>query len=224
MKRTSWNWMENIFKIFFLFLFGFVHTNKLKVTWTYERGFAFFFFLRSIINMLRILVYSFFMFCYGVKNENEMLSQSPDIVDVWPKTNFFPIPLVRQATDYTCGVASMMSVVCYWTGEDLEESVVANEVNSTETHGTLVAHMISFAQKKGFDVEKRLDMNLNELFSFIDKKIPVIVLIQAWPQPLLIVNWTLDYSDGHWVVACGYDAQRIFFMDPWYLLFSVYWN
>ncbi len=33
--------------------------------------------------------------------------------------NFIPIPIVNQATDYTCGVAAMLSVLYYWDkGED----------------------------------------------------------------------------------------------------------
>lgn len=110
----------------------------------------------------------------------------------------------------------MMSVVCYWTGEDLEESDVANQMNSTSTYGTLVQNMIDFAENNSFSVQKISNMDLNELFSWIDLEIPVIVLIQAWSGSI-VYNWTADWSDGHWVVACGYDDQKVYFMDPWTL-------
>ncbi|MBU2236000.1 C39 family peptidase, partial [Patescibacteria group bacterium] len=52
-----------------------------------------------------------------------------------------------------------------------------------------------------------------DIKKFINKKIPVILLVQAWTN-IKNVNWEKDWIDGHYVVAIGYDKNKIYFEDP----------
>jgi len=132
----------------------------------------------------------------------------------WPD-NFIEVPLVRQARDYTCGVSATMTVVCYWTAEDLSEGPLSKTLNASKEEGTGYHEIVNYAIRQGFQVEVRENMELKDLHLYIDKKVPVIVLIQAWPlQEMPVYNWTNDWADGHYVVAVGYDNERMYFMDP----------
>jgi hypothetical protein len=51
--------------------------------------------------------------------------------------------------------------------------------------------MVQYAQRKGFNVEVREYMEIEDLHEFVDKQHPVIVLIQAWPlDDMPVYNWT----------------------------------
>ena len=56
-------------------------------------------------------------------------------------------------------------------------------------------------------------MDIGQVKNYIDKKFPVILLIQAWPDKK-VKDWKNDWIDGHYVVAIGYDKNKIYFEDP----------
>jgi uncharacterized protein YvpB len=55
-------------------------------------------------------------------------------------------------------------------------------------------------------------MSIADLKALLDKKFPVIVLLQAWSEHKM--DYRNAWSEGHYVVAVGYDAKNIYFMDP----------
>lgn len=58
-------------------------------------------------------------------------------------------------------------------------------------------------------------MTLSELQGYIDRKIPVIILIQAWrSQESKDMDWNQIWQDGHYVIAIGYDDKYIYIEDP----------
>src|SRR3954463_15019016 len=50
--------------------------------------------------------------------------------------NALPVPLVRQATSYSCGAASVLSVLFYWKAYDGNETELYPQLNTTEQDGT----------------------------------------------------------------------------------------
>jgi predicted double-glycine peptidase len=128
--------------------------------------------------------------------------------------NYISIPLAMQATDYTCGVAALQSVLGYY-GENIRQDVLAEALGVNEQDGTRYLRIVEYAQSKGYAVQVNQNMTIENLKGFIDQKLPVIVLIQAWPDAP--VDWATDYDDGHYVVAVGYDQSFIYFMDPFTL-------
>ncbi len=121
------------------------------------------------------------------------------------------LPLVRQATDYTCGVAALQSILRYY-GIEIREDRLAAILKSDPDNGTSYVAIESYARENGFTTSIRTGMSLEELKAILRNGSPVLCAIQAWPnQP---VDWKTDWDDGHWVVAIGYDETRILFMDP----------
>jgi uncharacterized protein YvpB len=56
------------------------------------------------------------------------------------------------------------------------------------------------------------NMNVADLKRYIDNGIPIIMIVQAWPDET--VDWENEYDWGHYVVAIGYDDENIYFEDP----------
>lgn len=124
--------------------------------------------------------------------------------------NLIRVPLTRQGTDYTCGVTALQSIFGYY-GIDKRQDELSTAAKSTPEEGTSYKHIASYAQSQGFDVNIRTNMTIDELKGYIDKRKPVLVLIQAWTES----HYTADRNeDGHYVVAIGYDKNNIYFMDP----------
>ncbi len=128
--------------------------------------------------------------------------------------NLIRIPIVNQATDYTCGVAAALSVLYYLDkGQDIYEVDLARILIKKKDDGVLSRHMIDYVEKKGFQAYKQENMSLIELEAFIREGKPVLVLLQAWPTTMK-TSWSRKWRDGHWSVAIGFDDENYYFMDP----------
>lgn len=125
--------------------------------------------------------------------------------------NIIKIPMTRQATNYTCGVAALQSVLMFY-GDEFLESDLAKLLKANPKEGTAYAEMKRFSESKGYSVQVYKDMKVSDLKKLLDAGKPVICLIQAWPERK--VNYKTDWDDGHYVVAIGYDDGNVYFMDP----------
>jgi len=120
-------------------------------------------------------------------------------------------PESKQAYYYDCGANALQSVLIYYGAVVREEKIV--KLAGTKKKGTPVAGMKAAAKKCDLDY-KAGKMTVNEIKKYLDKKIPVILLIQAWPCKKN-TDWKNDWTDGHYVVAIGYDSTKLYFEDPW---------
>ncbi len=118
-------------------------------------------------------------------------------------------PLVRQSTDYTCGVAGLMSVLRYY-GFQVREDTLASELGTDQELGTDYRRIIEAARARGIQADPQAEMSPDVLETHIDGRQPVMCCIQAWGDP---ADYTGD-DNGHWVVAIGYDDENLYFMDP----------
>ncbi len=125
--------------------------------------------------------------------------------------NLIRVPLTRQSTDYTCGVAAVQSVFGYY-GDEVREDVLAKQLRAEPKNGTKYENIVAIAKSKGYDVAVHKNMRFEGLTSLLDKRKPVICLIQAWSDNP--ANYETDWEDGHYVVAIGYDKKNVYFMDP----------
>lgn len=125
--------------------------------------------------------------------------------------NLIRIPLTRQATCYTCGASALQSVLAFY-GQEFSEEELAKKLKSNYQEGTAYKQIAAFAEKLGFSVEIHKDMSISDLKAALDKRQPVICLLQAWSEHP--VDYKDEWNDGHYVVAVGYDEKNIFFMDP----------
>jgi ABC-type bacteriocin/lantibiotic exporter with double-glycine peptidase domain len=122
------------------------------------------------------------------------------------------VPLCRQAADYTCGIASLQSLLGYY-GADVRQDSLAKECKSKKSTGTRYKNIIQCAESYGLIMLSKTGLTLEQLKSLLDESKPVILAIQAWREDPES-SWAEDWDDGHYVVAVGYDDLNIYFMDP----------
>ncbi|MBI5883309.1 MAG: C39 family peptidase [Elusimicrobia bacterium] len=143
-----------------------------------------------------------------------------------PGLKLIRLPKTRQATDYTCGVAALQSVLAFF-GEELREDQLAKELKPTPENGTDFRVIAKVAEEHGLKVSVRKGAGLADLRAALDAGSPALVSIQAWadaPQAEpsgaqgkaldQSSSYAEDWKDGHYVVAVGYDAKNFYFMDP----------
>ena len=82
-------------------------------------------------------------------------------------------------------------------GIEIREELLIKYAKTNPKEGTTITNMNLILQKfkLNFDSKK---MTLKDLKEYIDKQIPIIILLQAWNTKM---NYTHDYHDGHWVVV-----------------------
>ncbi len=120
-------------------------------------------------------------------------------------------PELRQTYSYDCGAKALQSVLAYYGIEDAREDQIIRVAKTTET-GTNPKNMVLAIEHYALTPEAR-EMAIADVTGFIKKGIPVIVLLQAWTETPN-VDWKNDWEDGHYVVAIGYDDEKIVFEDP----------
>jgi ABC-type bacteriocin/lantibiotic exporter with double-glycine peptidase domain len=120
-------------------------------------------------------------------------------------------PEFIQASDYDCGAMAMQAVLAYY-GFDVGERKILKIVGTTRRHGTHVKGIERAAKKFGLKFRSR-KMTVDQIKKYIDRKIPVIALLQAWTRRKGI-KWEKDWRDGHYVVVIGYNTKKFYFEDP----------
>lgn len=144
----------------------------------------------------------------AIADDDKLLAQASQ-----PKapSNLIRVPMVRQSTDFTCGVAALLSVFAYF-GDEYREDQLAKELKAAPKVGTSYLEMVRLAKAKDYSVKVLKDMSLADLNKLIDAGKPVICLLQAWADKP--ADYANDWQDGHYAVAIGYDTKNVFFMDP----------
>jgi predicted double-glycine peptidase len=128
--------------------------------------------------------------------------------------NFLPVPLVPQATSYSCGAASLMAVLEYWNVSDAPETTLFKPLHTTSKSGTSEYAMSDLAKKDyGLSSEIRAGMSLQDLRDALKDGTTVIVDLQAWSDEQ-VSDWKTQWEDGHYVVLVAMDADYAYFMDP----------
>lgn len=146
-------------------------------------------------------------------------------------TRLIPIPLIRQGRDNTCGVACVQALLRYaGYAFDVREGILDRLLDVPESGASMKA-MVAFMNhvrrpsesgKDGGGVlfaTLRENLTLADLIQAVDSGTPVICLIQAW-RTNEAGDYEIDHKysgkwdSGHYVVAVGYDGERVYFMDP----------
>lgn len=139
--------------------------------------------------------------------EAEATRTNPRLGDV----KVIKVPLTRQATDYTCGAAAVQSIIGFY-GDNVRESALATQLKTNSKVGTAYRNIEAYAKRHGYACTVYKNCTLAGLEKMVDAGTPVLCLIQAWPERK--VDYSKDWEDGHYVVAVGYDANNVYFMDP----------
>lgn len=132
--------------------------------------------------------------------------------DIKEADAFLEVPFVRQSTTYSCGSASFLAILGYY-GHNIPEKD-AMKILDTTLGGTSPEDFIKAAKKFNFSAQLKTNMTLGNVRKHIDGQTPVILDIQAWNDEKDNPDYSEEWKDGHYVVACGYDSEGLFFMDP----------
>ena len=121
-------------------------------------------------------------------------------------------PEIKQTFKYDCGANALESIFSFYGLDILEEEIIkiAKTVDKT---GTPILGMLKSNRHFGFKANIKY-LEINDLKKLINKKMPVILRIQAWSGKK-DNDWKNDWSHGHYVVVIGYDKNKIYFEDPW---------
>lgn len=122
------------------------------------------------------------------------------------------VPQTRQATSYTCGVAVLQSILAY-NGHLYRQDVLEEKVGATPEFGTNPRAMVNFLHEHGIGADIVQNITLPQLRAYIDSRRPVICFLQAWNDDPAF-DYSAGWEDGHYAIAIGYNAGRVFFMDP----------
>ncbi len=123
-------------------------------------------------------------------------------------------PNTRQSYVYSCGPGAVQAVMAYY-GRDFRESQLIDLLKTDKNDGTTVKYIVNFLDSQGLKVDVKEHMTKADLFSYIDRGIPVIALIQAWGKEADFNNHYADlWDDGHFVVVIGYTRKNIICSDP----------
>lgn len=124
-------------------------------------------------------------------------------------------PTVRQTYEHDCGAAALQLVLAYYGIDDRVDSLM-ELTGTTKKDGTPISGILRVLKKNGLKVVSK-KMTIIEVQRFIDKKVPVIMALQAWPLDWETVkerDWESYWDDGHYAVAIGYDKKNMYFADP----------
>ena len=124
-----------------------------------------------------------------------------------------PVPLISQASPWTCGPAALMAVLVYFGVFDDAESRLDAELAATPEDGTRVRDIVTVARRFGLAADARTVLELDDLKNELARGALVIVALQAWATGA-VTDWRSHWEDGHYVVVVGVSDDRVYFMDP----------
>lgn len=151
------------------------------------------------------------------RNRSPNLSQPYDPNPIPPNSlpkNSIMLPTMRQATFYTCGVASLQSCLYYWQVFDSTEEQLAIQCGTTEENGTPPENIVAVAQSYNLTAFLKEGTTLEDLEKAIIEGYSVILDVQAWTEDEPPVDWKNTWEDGHYVALVGIDDKYLFIMDP----------
>jgi predicted double-glycine peptidase len=132
-------------------------------------------------------------------------------------SNILDFPELRQIYNYDCGASATQSVLAYYgytrREDELLKKLKAVNVNIFD-NGVKTKDMLKLFKLHDLKAEVVYGLEAKDLIKYIDDGQPVIVLLQAYKKDSDKVPYATNYKAGHYVVAIGYDANRIIFEDP----------
>lgn len=125
-----------------------------------------------------------------------------------PGLTLLDVDSYQQTTEYTCGPASVVTLLSYY-GRVADEMTIAGEMGTSTTAGTNPEQMTTWLDNHGFEASWHENGNLDTLTGRLTRNVPTLVEWSDW--------------GGHWVLVIGYDTRDtesiwddvIIFADPY---------
>jgi predicted double-glycine peptidase len=127
--------------------------------------------------------------------------------------HLLPVPIISQATPFTCGPAALMAALIYFGVFDDPESRLDTDLHATPEEGVDPQRLAAEARAFGLEAEVRTGLTFDDLASELARGSLVILALQAWPSRP-VADPATEWEDGHYVVLVGLDDERVYAMDP----------
>lgn len=121
------------------------------------------------------------------------------------------LPKVRQETNYSCGPAALKAIAKYFQVGTDEEKDYIKLCKATKQQGASPDNIAKAGIKLGLNAKIKEGMTLKDIANYLKKGIPVICSMQAWGSGGEVYE---KAESGHYVVAIGFDENKIYFEDP----------
>lgn len=113
---------------------------------------------------------------------------------------------IPQEKDYTCGLASIRSILKYFKKPIPKEEELENICFTSKDYGTYPEYIVKVLRKYGLSSKaKQIDVKL--LKEYLNRKIPIIVLYNHIDSS--------GISEPHWSIAIAYDKDGIIIYDTY---------
>lgn len=122
-------------------------------------------------------------------------------------------PTVQQQTEYSCGAATVLSVLKFFGNRDFDEATLIERLKTKPKTGTSLGNMVNFFREIGWDVQSSLDTPPMDEFAF--QKFVTENLSAGKPILVENVEW-----GGHWRVIIGVDTLGSAELDDDVLIFA----
>ena len=109
----------------------------------------------------------------------------------------------QQREQYSCGAATLKAVLKNY-GTDYDERMLIKLVGVDPKSGSSAAQVASAARRLGYDAQPLRFDSIDELATYTNDDIPVIVAIRSFNRP----------DQGHFVIADEIDDTYVHIMDP----------
>ncbi len=131
-----------------------------------------------------------------------------------PQVKLLALPDVRQAADYTCGVASLQAVLVYYGKNFDGERELERACRTDPEWGTEPSDMVRVAREQGLDARLETELTFDDLQRYLERGVPVIVDYQAWRDDDGRTPYRDKWEDGHYSIVIGLDAEYVYLEDP----------
>ncbi|MBI5242218.1 MAG: C39 family peptidase [Elusimicrobia bacterium] len=129
--------------------------------------------------------------------------------------DYLSVPIVPQATGYSCGAAVLLALLYYWLDYDGNESGLYAELETDPKEGTRPERIAEAARGHGLKAEMREGLTIPDIRAALKRRETVILDIEAWRSKTAPpLAWSEDWEDGHYVILVGMDAKYAYVMDP----------
>lgn len=128
-------------------------------------------------------------------------------------SDYLPLPITVQETNYSCGAAAALSVLRYWQAYGGDEQSLYKLLETSPKDGTPPENIARGLSQLGLQAALRENMTLDDLRAALRRGDSVILDIQAWRNDE-DTPWSQRWEDGHYVVLAGMDEHYAYLMDP----------
>ena len=159
-----------------------------------------------------ILVATFFFLCNGCSllNESNIDNFKNEITN---KVILLDVPYIKQQYDFSCGMASLLSVFEFWGDKINIDSELYKPASKKK--GYTIGELKNIATNHGY-----LAYSLKADIEFIENNLlrrrPIIVPFPIIPNYRIIIQGFNVYGkrDDHFIVLIGYSNEEIYYIDP----------